>query len=412
MPQIIANNASSKIVGTLTATADRVSILQQDGVHFPAISRANDYLVVTMLSRTTGLMEIARVSTHRAASSLLIFGQRGIEGTSPLSFTDGDLIEIRPTAAFFNGFVSQVSLQEQAGNYEEDTGTANRYVVALTPELLTYTEGLTLRFKAANANTLSSTLNVNGLGAKDLRKNVSEELVDGDILTGQIISVVYDGTNFQILGAYGNSPRFRVITLDEQSAAPAIGNDQLAVYAKDDGNGKTSLFARENNDELQLPFPTGTRLVCFNTAAPIGWTRVNDAIYNGAMIQMVTTATSSQVPGAGGGTDNPISHDHDHSTAGHVLTAAEIPEHSHDSAMWFHDRGLDTSAEWNFGLRDTGENNRKIAQINDGSFYDSNNTNMVPLTGPAGEGEAHDHGDTGEAEWRPKYINAMVIERD
>ncbi len=85
------------------------------------------------------------------------------------------------------------------GFYIADTGAANAYVATTaTPTLTALQTGFTISFKAANANTGSSTLNVNSLGAKTIYKNKNQTLQTGDILAGQMVTVKYDGTNFQL----------------------------------------------------------------------------------------------------------------------------------------------------------------------------------------------------------------------
>lgn len=81
-----------------------------------------------------------------------------------------------------------------------DTGAADSYAITNTPPftaVTAYAVGKTYTFIAANANTGASTFNVDGLGAKAIKKNVSEALAQGDIKAGQVVTVVYDGTNFQ-----------------------------------------------------------------------------------------------------------------------------------------------------------------------------------------------------------------------
>lgn len=56
-----------------------------------------------------------------------------------------------------------------------------------------------------NANTGTSTININTLGAKSLKKDVSTDLASGDISSGQSYIIVYDGTNFQVIGIGGGS---------------------------------------------------------------------------------------------------------------------------------------------------------------------------------------------------------------
>lgn len=88
--------------------------------------------------------------------------------------------------------------QQSAEIYAADSGAADAYVVTLSPALLAYTDGTRIVFKAANANTGASTVNVNALGAIAIKKEFNQALAANDILAGQIISGVYDGTNFQM----------------------------------------------------------------------------------------------------------------------------------------------------------------------------------------------------------------------
>ena len=79
-----------------------------------------------------------------------------------------------------------------------DTGTANAYVIALSPAVRAYAAGQAFTFKAGAASTTASTLNVNGLGTKAIKKLHDQDIASGDIESGSIVTVVYDGTNFQM----------------------------------------------------------------------------------------------------------------------------------------------------------------------------------------------------------------------
>ena len=62
-----------------------------------------------------------------------------------------------------------------------------------------YATGQTFRFIAAGANaTTGVTLNINSIGAKNITKNGTTALAIGDIVSGSIVEVTYDGTEFQI----------------------------------------------------------------------------------------------------------------------------------------------------------------------------------------------------------------------
>lgn len=85
-------------------------------------------------------------------------------------------------------------------DYKADTGAANAYVITPVPTITAYTAGQIFSFKATNANTTTSTLNVNGLGVKTIKKGSgATDLVSGDIAAGQVVLVEYDGTNFVML---------------------------------------------------------------------------------------------------------------------------------------------------------------------------------------------------------------------
>ena len=76
---------------------------------------------------------------------------------------------------------------------------ADTIVAAGSPALTAYAAGNAFNFVAAGANTGPVTLNIDSLGAKAVTKDGTTALVANDILSGQVVSVVYDGTRFQIV---------------------------------------------------------------------------------------------------------------------------------------------------------------------------------------------------------------------
>jgi len=83
--------------------------------------------------------------------------------------------------------------------YGASSGGTDTYAVTLPSAPIGYYAGMTVRFKADVGNTGAATLNVNGLGAVAIKKNVSDDLATGDIRAGAIVVVVHDGTNFQMV---------------------------------------------------------------------------------------------------------------------------------------------------------------------------------------------------------------------
>jgi hypothetical protein len=96
-----------------------------------------------------------------------------------------------------NDAVTAEVVQNSTLIYGAATGDANAYEVELTPAPMAYQAGMLLTFKANATNTGAATLNINGLGAKIIKKFVSTDLIANEITFGQMVIVMYDGTNFQ-----------------------------------------------------------------------------------------------------------------------------------------------------------------------------------------------------------------------
>lgn len=87
----------------------------------------------------------------------------------------------------------------QAGKltYIADTGAADVYVATLVPAATVYTDGMEIDVKIANVNaTTTPTLNVNGLGAKTIKRGNSAALTVGDLPVNHQATLRYNGTDF------------------------------------------------------------------------------------------------------------------------------------------------------------------------------------------------------------------------
>jgi hypothetical protein len=82
----------------------------------------------------------------------------------------------------------------QAFFYDEDAEANDDYVITLNG-FLSYKDGAEFTFKANTSNTGTCTLNVNGAGAKAIKKKFDVDLDSNDIRAGQIVSVRYDADN-------------------------------------------------------------------------------------------------------------------------------------------------------------------------------------------------------------------------
>lgn len=70
---------------------------------------------------------------------------------------------------------------------------------SLTPPLSAYATGNLFSFVAVNTNTGAVTINLNSLGAKSITKQGTTPLVAGDLVSGQVYLIEYDGTRFQLI---------------------------------------------------------------------------------------------------------------------------------------------------------------------------------------------------------------------
>jgi len=86
-----------------------------------------------------------------------------------------------------------------AYNYFIDTSSVNDSYGFVTGAITAYTTGMQVFVNIGVANTGAATLQINALGAKAIKKRHDQDLITGDIEVGQIVHLIYDGTNFQML---------------------------------------------------------------------------------------------------------------------------------------------------------------------------------------------------------------------
>lgn len=77
------------------------------------------------------------------------------------------------------------------------TGT-NTLLGTAIPPYTSYVAGMTLSFIPVNTNTGAVTIDVDGLGAKNIYVGSSSALSGGELVAGRIALVEYDGTRFQL----------------------------------------------------------------------------------------------------------------------------------------------------------------------------------------------------------------------
>lgn len=122
--------------------------------------------------------------------------------------------------------------------YCADAGASDAYACSLSPAPAGYVTGAAYRFKANTTNTGTASINLNSLGAKTIVKvtnALTTVLSDGDIFAGQMIDLVYDGTNMQMVSQravlptcnYGTVVLTNCKVIHIQSVAVATGTTDL-----------------------------------------------------------------------------------------------------------------------------------------------------------------------------------------
>lgn len=249
------------------------------------------------------------------------------------------------------------------GSSYQDSGIAGAYVLS-TPitiqKMPSYIDGMKVKWKAANPNAGSSTINVDNIGVRPLTQYDGSALDSAQVNTNDYVSAVFNATNnrFELEGI-----------VDTQFAA-------------------------------------GTIMLFGNSTAPIGWTRKTNWT-NNAMLCVASSGT----PGSGGSVNPQSSHYHSgvnhthsmqshyhslqnhthpgtyhlHSTTGHTLSINEMPEHDHD---------LEDTHGQRFYVMNDFDNVPTLPAIRGDGPSETNGGQWWDHVAKTGGGASHSHGST------------------
>ena len=140
--------------------------------------------------------------------------------------------------------LSGTTLNATGGGLKSGTASGtNTYAVTITG-VTSYTDGDTYVIKFTNGNDDDSSININGLGAKNLEKQANIRVTGGDIVSGQELIIIYDGTNFQTLGVAPNQ-LFAYVTNDDSVTI----NKGQPVYAFGAAGNRMSVKLANNTSD-------------------------------------------------------------------------------------------------------------------------------------------------------------------
>ena len=134
--------------------------------------------------------------------------------------------------------------------YAVDSGAVNAYAITLAPAPSAQASllGVVIAFKTGNANTLASTLNVNGLGVQSIVTRSGAALSAGQIPANSVTAVVWDGTNYKLQSNINRSSSRQTFASGSGTYTTPTGVSYIKVKAVGGagGGGGSCAFANNN----------------------------------------------------------------------------------------------------------------------------------------------------------------------
>lgn len=178
------------------------------GTDFPAVSGAT----IASAKYNNVINDIATALTGSLAAN----GETTVTANIPLAgykLTGVGAATARTDAA------SLANTQDQTGTYVATVGgTADAITLTPSPAIAAYTAGQRFSFVASGANTGATTVAISGLVAKSVTKNGSTALAASDISSGQLVTITYDGSRFQV----GSAPTAGMAAADILTAIKTV----------------------------------------------------------------------------------------------------------------------------------------------------------------------------------------------
>lgn len=180
-------------------------------------------------------------------------------------------------------------------------GTADAITATLSPALGSLTDGARVQVIPAADNTAAVTLNVNGLGAKDVKHPDGSALVAGDIKNGYAFEVLYSSTADDWILVSGSKPikadfsgfDFTGVT----NLNPPVKEDQLFVW-----DDSASVPGRVSLGQLQTSWTAlgatpaaDDTIVLYDTSAA----QIKKVAYSDLVPAAETYSGTAAVPAAG-----------------------------------------------------------------------------------------------------------------
>lgn len=199
------------------------------------------------------------------------------------------------TKSVYSAATSDVVRFGGVGAVPTATGTANALAIAHLPPLRALRPGMVFRWIIANTNSGAATLAVDSVSAADIRKLTGVALVAGDLVAGQIVQAVWDGTYFRLISAPISAYGATLVGAAAAAAARAV-LVAPALPTNAAGVGQRTMLVPGSNVALTLP-----------AGGTWDYVAIGYVLATGALVGAMFTAgvaAGGTVVGAAGGAGN------------------------------------------------------------------------------------------------------------
>ena len=116
--------------------------------------------------------------------------------------------------------------------FVDSSGAANSITVTAPPPLVvSYLAGLAVQVQVGNSTTSSSVnININSMGPKLIVNCDGSSLVAGQISSGQILNLIYDGTNFRIISQSIQREFYKYRTTQGGASGSVLADDTQLIF--------------------------------------------------------------------------------------------------------------------------------------------------------------------------------------
>lgn len=258
---------------------------------------------------------------------------------------------------------------------------------------------------------------------------------------GMTAAVYCDGTNVAQQISYLNAPTLNTPTIN----TPTLTGTPIAPTAAAGTNTTQVATTAFVTTAVNNAFPSGTRLMFAQAAAPTGWTQVTSDEANNRMLRVVNTA------GAGtGGSASPILNNvvpsHTHGYSGN--TGGQSADHAHYTSgttgtmnqNWVHSHGVSDPGHNHINMSNgqpgPGTSYQQVGNTFNGGYGNTFNSVSTNTTGisinavdinhthnwgnwSGGVNSNHTHGFSGttdngssQTNWQPRYIDMILCSKN